>query len=227
MPSWMTRCHVPYHLSEVDISCPKAGFGMLVTNVWREKFWCGSTSQSNLARNFSYTRLTNLHPWYLTVLLWCRKMVNIPLWLAGHTIFGRLISNSHYRKHRGHYFALQSRLGQEAPSILWVDVLPFGAVDSVAEFLRVSYALWHIDTVALDLCWTAFYDNSQSYHREKSFCDHLASFCFRLLGIDDVDTGKKAVSSVRTPRCWAWWSTRNLLQLHHYRFLTRKDDVES
>ena len=88
-----------------------------------------------------------------------------------------------------------SRPGQEAPSILGVDALPFGAVGSVAEFLRVSHALWHIGTVALGLCWTAFYDDFSVLSREEllrstsSSCELL----FRLLGIDYADTGKKAV----------------------------------
>ena len=88
-----------------------------------------------------------------------------------------------------------SRPGQEAPTILGVNALPFGAVGSVAGFLRVSHALWHIGTVALGLCWTAFYDDFSVLSREEllrstsSSCELL----FRLLGIDYADTGKKAV----------------------------------
>ena len=65
----------------------------------------------------------------------------------------------------------------------------------MAGFLRVSHALWHIGTVALGLCWTAFYDDFSVLSREEllrstsSSCELL----FRLLGIDYADTGKKAV----------------------------------
>ena len=65
----------------------------------------------------------------------------------------------------------------------------------MAGFLRVSHALWHIGTVALGLCWTAFYDDFSVLSREEllrstsSSCELL----FRLLGIDYADTGLKAV----------------------------------
>ena len=81
------------------------------------------------------------------------------------------------------------------PSILGVNALPFGGVGSVAGFLRVSHALWHIGAVALGLCWTAFYDDFSVLSREEllrstsSSCELL----FRLLGIDYADTGKEAV----------------------------------
>ncbi|CAL1134719.1 unnamed protein product [Cladocopium goreaui] len=42
--------------------------------------------------------------------------------------------------------------------LIGFDALPFGAVGSVAGFLRVSLAVWFIGVVALQLCWTVFYD---------------------------------------------------------------------
>ena len=52
-----------------------------------------------------------------------------------------------------------NRPGANSPSIFGVNALPFGAVGSVAGFLRISHALWFIGTVGLGLCWTAFYDD--------------------------------------------------------------------
>ena len=85
--------------------------------------------------------------------------------------------------------------GSSAPTILGVNALPFGAVGSVAGFLRVSHALWYVGTVGLGLCWTAFYDDFSVLTREE-LLHSTASSCellFRLLGIDFADTGKKAV----------------------------------
>ena len=85
--------------------------------------------------------------------------------------------------------------GQSAPSIFGLNALPFGAVGSVAGFLRTSHALWFIGTAALGLCWTAFYDDfsvlarEELLHSTSSACELL----FRLLGIDFADSGKKAV----------------------------------
>ena len=85
--------------------------------------------------------------------------------------------------------------GQSAPSIFGVNALPFGAVGSVAGFLRISHDLWFIGAAALGLCWRAFYDDFSGLAREEllhstsSACELL----FRLLGIDFADSGKKAV----------------------------------
>ena len=85
--------------------------------------------------------------------------------------------------------------GRTEPAIFGVNALPFGAVGSVAGFLRTSHALWFIGATALGLCWTAFYDDfsvlarEELLHSTSSACELL----FRLLGIDFADTGKKAV----------------------------------
>ena len=76
-----------------------------------------------------------------------------------------------------------------------MNALPFGAVGSVAGFLRISHALWFIGAAALGLCWTAFYDDfsvlarEELLHSTSSACELL----FRLLAIDFADSGKKAV----------------------------------
>ena len=40
-----------------------------------------------------------------------------------------------------------------------VKVLPFGAVGSVAAFLRVSVAIWCLGVKCLSLYWSSFYDD--------------------------------------------------------------------
>ena len=85
--------------------------------------------------------------------------------------------------------------GARSPSIFGVNALPFGAVGSVAGFLRISHSLWFIGTVGLGLCWTAFYDDfsvltrDELLHSTASACELL----FRLLGVDYADSGKKDV----------------------------------
>jgi len=52
-----------------------------------------------------------------------------------------------------------------------------------------------IETVALGLCWTAFYDDFSVLSREE-LLQSTSSSCellFRLLGVDYADTGRKAV----------------------------------
>ena len=88
-----------------------------------------------------------------------------------------------------------NRPGASSPSIFGVNALPFGAVGSVAGFLRISHSLWYIGTVGLGLCWTAFYDDfsvltrDELLHSTASACELL----FRLLGVDFADSGKKDV----------------------------------
>ena len=88
-----------------------------------------------------------------------------------------------------------NRPGANSPSIFGVNALPFGAVGSVAGFLRISHALWFIGAVGLGLCWTAFYDDfsvltrDELLHSTGSSCELL----FRLLGVDFADSGKKDV----------------------------------
>ena len=85
--------------------------------------------------------------------------------------------------------------GSGEPSLFGVNALPFGAVGSVAGFLRISHALWFIGVSALGLCWTAFYDDFSVLTREELLHSTSLSceLLFRLLGVDFADSGKKAV----------------------------------
>ena len=49
--------------------------------------------------------------------------------------------------------------GVEEPHIMGINVLPFGAVGSVAAFLRISVAIWCVGLKCLSLYWSAFYDD--------------------------------------------------------------------
>ena len=77
--------------------------------------------------------------------------------------------------------------------LLGFNALPFGAVGSVAGFLRVSLAVWFLGLVALRICWTVFYDDYSVLSR----CELLenTSWCveslFSLLGLTFAQDGKK------------------------------------
>ncbi|CAE7511598.1 unnamed protein product [Symbiodinium sp. CCMP2592] len=84
--------------------------------------------------------------------------------------------------------------GAEQPILLGANSLPFGAVGSVAGFLRLSMAIWTLGLVGLELCWSAYYDDfptvtSEPLLENTSSCvDRL----FRLIGLDYATEGKKA-----------------------------------
>ena len=93
-----------------------------------------------------------------------------------------------------------NRPGYEKPSFFGVNALPYGAVGSVAGFLRISHSLWFIGAAGLGLCWTALYDDFSVLSREE-LLHSTANACellFRLLGIDYADSGKKAVPFSRS-----------------------------
>ncbi|CAE7194784.1 unnamed protein product [Symbiodinium sp. CCMP2592] len=84
--------------------------------------------------------------------------------------------------------------GAEQPILLGANSLPFGAVGSVAGFLRLSMAIWTLGLVGLELCWSAYYDDfptvtSEPLLENTSSCvDRM----FRLIGLDYATEGKKA-----------------------------------
>ena len=56
------------------------------------------------------------------------------------------------------------RMGVNIPgstdyAMIGFNSLPFGAVGSVAGFLRISQAIWYLGYVGLGLMWSAFYDD--------------------------------------------------------------------
>ena len=64
------------------------------------------------------------------------------------------------------HMAVRSPVGS-AIRLIGFNALPFGAIGSVAGFLRVSLAVWFVGLVALDLGWTVFYDDYSVQSREE------------------------------------------------------------
>ena len=84
---------------------------------------------------------------------------------------------------------------RRVPVIFGLNVLPFGAVGSVAGFLRVSLALHFIGVVGLQLAWTAFYDDYTiiTSPQLKNSSELAASSLFDLLGVIFAKDGDKCV----------------------------------
>ena len=83
----------------------------------------------------------------------------------------------------------------DTPVTFGLNVLPFGAVGSVAGFLRVSLALHYIGVVGLHLAWTAFYDDFTIITSPslKNSSELAASSLFDLLGIIFAKEGDKSM----------------------------------
>ena len=76
-----------------------------------------------------------------------------------------------------------------------LNVLPFGAVGSVAGFPRVSLALHFIGVVGLHLAWTAFYDDFTmiTSPQLKNSSELAAASLFDLLGVIFAKDGDKCM----------------------------------
>ena len=83
--------------------------------------------------------------------------------------------------------AVQSPDGT-GPRYFGVNALPFGAIGSMAGFLRTSHSLWFLGMAGLRLFWTAFYDDYSIVSAGRS-CEGL----FKLLGIVFAGSGTKSV----------------------------------
>ena len=85
--------------------------------------------------------------------------------------------------------------GQTAHAVIGFNSLPFGAIGSVAGFLRVSQALWYVGYFGLGLLWSAFYDDFTLLTRVELeqnsswACESL----FSLLGMKYATEGKKCL----------------------------------
>ena len=96
-------------------------------------------------------------------------------------------------------------LGQEAHAVIAFNSLPFGAVGSVAGFLRVSQAIWYVGYFGLGLLWIAFYDDfilltrAELEQNSSWACESL----FSLRGIRYATEGKKFLPFDSLFR-WAW-----------------------
>ena len=78
--------------------------------------------------------------------------------------------------------------------LLGLNALPFGSIGSVAAFLRISYALWHIGIVQGKLFWTAFFDDFSTMSADclAANTQWTVESLFTLLGISFATDGRKA-----------------------------------
>ena len=84
--------------------------------------------------------------------------------------------------------------GREEPHLMGLDVLPFGAVASVAAFLRIYMAVWFIGIRCLGIYWSAFYDDFSVVCRNE-LASNTAWACeslFKLLGLRFAQDSSKA-----------------------------------
>ena len=89
------------------------------------------------------------------------------------------------------------------PKIYRTVALPFGSIQSVYAFLRLSSAIWHIGVCHLDLAWTSFFDDFLVYsdrelapHTEKT-----VEMLFDLLGWKIAKEGSKAMPFASSLDC--------------------------
>ncbi|CAE6970985.1 unnamed protein product [Symbiodinium sp. CCMP2592] len=87
-----------------------------------------------------------------------------------------------------------NRPGQAEPSSVGLNALPFGAIGSVAAFLRISMSVWMLGVLALRVIWTAFFDDYSVVSKEsvKQNTAFAVQSLFNLLGLDYAKEGKKA-----------------------------------
>lgn len=73
--------------------------------------------------------------------------------------------------------------------------LPFGSIQSVYAFLRLSASIWHIAVVHLDVAWTSFFDDYLVYSDERlaKHTEKTVEMLFDLLGWNIAKTGGKAL----------------------------------
>ena len=79
--------------------------------------------------------------------------------------------------------------------VLRTVALPFGSIQSVYAFLRLSSAIWHIGVHHLDIAWTSFFDDFLVYSDESlaSHTEKTVELLFDLLGWKIAKEGGKAM----------------------------------
>ena len=83
----------------------------------------------------------------------------------------------------------------KAWALFQLQVLPFGAVESVHSFLRLARAIWWIGVVACKLMWSSFFDDDIVFWTPglRRSSELTASALFRLLGWAFAEDGRKCV----------------------------------
>ena len=84
--------------------------------------------------------------------------------------------------------------GQEEPVLVGLNALPFGAIGSVAGFLRISFAIWWIGVFGLGIAWSAYFDDYSTITRaELESSTHWAvTTFFEMIGLSYAKEGPKA-----------------------------------
>ena len=92
------------------------------------------------------------------------------------------------------------RMGVNIPgstdyAMIGFNSLPFGAVGSVAGFLRISQAIWYLGYVGLGLMWSAFYDDYTLLSRTEleSNSSWACETLLKLLGMEYATEGHKCL----------------------------------
>ena len=62
--------------------------------------------------------------------------------------------------------------GAAEPILLGLNALPFGAIGSVAGFLRISFAIWWIGVFGMGIAWSAYFDDYSSLTRPELSLKH-------------------------------------------------------
>ena len=84
--------------------------------------------------------------------------------------------------------------GSKERAIFGFNSLPFGAVGSVAAFLRVSMSVWQIGVLGARLLWTSFFDDFSVVSKASLVknAGFVVESLFSLLGLSFAREGKKA-----------------------------------
>ena len=94
--------------------------------------------------------------------------------------------------------------GDPNPVLLGLNALPFGAVGSVAGFLRISFAVWWIGVFGLGIAWTAYFDDYSTLTRPEleANTNWSVKMLFELIGLTYAQDGPKLLPSAMFSRCW-------------------------
>ena len=84
--------------------------------------------------------------------------------------------------------------GSAEPILVGLNALPFGAVESVAAFLRISFAVWWLGIHGLGIAWSAYFDDYSALTRpELEASTHWSiTSLFELVGLLYAKEGPKA-----------------------------------
>ena len=105
--------------------------------------------------------------------------------------------------HRKHAFISVFNPSSGQVEIFRGVALPFGSVQSVYNFLRISHAIWHVGSKQLLLPWTFFYDDFLCYSSSSlaPFTESCVSLFFDLIGWKIAREGSNAETFSECFKC--------------------------